>query len=62
MIVEATITKYKIRFRHVQAYTTETAAIYCSSADNRTELLIICYNEDQERINARIDSLPSGVN
>ena len=61
MIVTATMSSYEVRFRHVESYAA-SAVIYCRSADERTQLLIAFYGEDESIGNARIDNLPSGIN
>ena len=62
MIVAATISTYEVRFRQVESYTSDRAAIYCHSADERTQLLIAFYGEAETISKARIDNLPTGIN
>lgn len=63
MIVTAVLSSYRVRFRHVQSYETDRAAIYCRSEDDRTQLLMAFYRKsDGEAIRkARIDVLPGGT-
>ncbi|HJR88083.1 MAG TPA: hypothetical protein VJ930_10555 [Acidimicrobiia bacterium] len=62
MILSATISTYQVRFRHVESYTSDRAAIYCRSDDERTQLLIVFYGEGEAIREARVDNLPSGIN
>jgi hypothetical protein len=62
MIVTADISEYQVRFRAVEAYTSDRAVIYGRSADKKTELLIAFRGEGEAMGEARIDTLPSGIN
>jgi hypothetical protein len=61
MIVTATISEYSVRFRQVESYTSDRVIIYCRSADERTEILILFRGEGETIGEARIDNLPVGI-
>lgn len=58
MIIQKTLTSYKVRFSQHPNITVR-ATIYCYSADKKTELLISFDDREVEAM-PRIDNLPEG--